>query len=52
MTYHNAKKLHNKDEIAVKETNTVLTVISTTVNDKTVIVECDDGNKYHHRDIK
>lgn len=52
MTYRNAKKLHNEDEITVKNTNTVLTVISTTINDKTVIVECDDGNKYHHNDIK
>jgi hypothetical protein len=38
MTFANAKKLHNEDEVAIKE--------------KTVTVLCDDGNEYHHKEIK
>lgn len=52
MTYQKAKKLHNEDEVIIKESGAVLTVLNTTVAEKTVIIECDDGNKYHHRDIK
>ena len=52
MTYQNAKKLHNEDEIIVKETNCPLFVVSVKITDKVVYVECDDGSVYHHRDIK
>lgn len=52
MTYRNAKKLHNEDEVIVKETGCPLYVISTTITEKVVYVECDDGNVYHHRDIR
>lgn len=52
MTYQNAKKLHNEDEIIVKETNYPLFVVSVEITDKVVYVECDDGSVYHHRDIK
>lgn len=52
MTYRNAKKLHNEDEVAIKETGCVLTVVNTTVNEKSVIIECEDGNVYHHKDVK
>jgi hypothetical protein len=52
MEYRKAKKLHNEDEIIVKATGCSLYVISTTITEKTVYVECDDGNIYHHKDIK
>ena len=52
MTFANAKKLHNEDEVTIKETGVILTVISTEVKEKTVTILCDDGNEYHHREIK
>lgn len=59
MTYANAKKLHNGDEITVKETGVVLTVLQVCcprpmnmVQRKEVFVECDDGNTYHHTAIR
>lgn len=59
MKYNDAKKLHNGDEIVNKETNEILTVLrayqSRPLNDivrKVILVECDDGNTHHHRDIK
>lgn len=59
MKYNDAKKLHNGDEIVIKETNEILTVLRAyqprPVNDiarKVILVECDDGNTYHHRNIK
>lgn len=52
MTKRQAEKLHNEDEITVKETGEILTVLSVDVYDKKVLVFCDDGNTYHHRDIR
>ena len=52
MTKRQAEKLHNEDEITVKETGEILTVLSVEVYDKKVLVFCDDGNTYHHRDIR
>ena len=59
MKYNDAKKLHNGDEIIVKETNEILTVLQAyqprplnNIVRKIILVECDDGNTYHHRDIK
>ena len=52
MTFTNAKKLHNEDEVTIKKTGVILTVISTEVKEKTVTILCDDGNEYHHREIK
>lgn len=52
MKYSEAKKLHNEDEVTIKETGVVLTVINTDIRDKYILIECDDGNTYHHRDIK
>lgn len=52
MTKRQAEKLHNEDEIMVKETGEILTVLSVEVYDKKVLVFCDDGNTYHHRDIR
>jgi len=54
MKYVNAKRLHNEDEVISKETGDSLYVVSTEVDEehKKVIILCDDGNYYHHRDIK
>ena len=52
MTYKFAKQLHNEDEVTVKETGCVLTVVSVDIQKKAVIVMCDDGNEYHHRELK
>lgn len=52
MTYKNARKLHNEDEIIVKETGESLYVISTEINEKNVIIFCNNGEYYYHKDIK
>ena len=52
MTYREAKKLHNEDEVTLKETGEVMTVVETTITEKTVYVMCDDGNQYLHKEIK
>ena len=53
MTYRNAKRLHNEDEVLIKEEGIYRYVISTEVDEehKRVIILCDDGNYYHHRDV-
>lgn len=40
MTFRNAKKLHNEDEVVSKKTGEVLTVLSAYVENKNVILEC------------
>ena len=54
MRYQNAAKLHNEDEVIRKSDGASLHVISTVVNEpgKAVIILCDDGNEYHHRDVR
>lgn len=58
MTYRNAKKLHNEDEVTLKETGEVLTVLQAYEPDtnilqkKAVFIECDDGHTYHHTEIR
>lgn len=52
MTKRQAETLHNEDEIMVKETGEILTVLSVEVYNKMVLVHCDAGNVYHHRDIR
>ena len=52
MKYRDAKKLHNEDQVRVKKTGQVLSVVETAVTPKTVTVLCDDGNEYHHTEIK
>lgn len=54
MTFRNARKLHNEDEVTVKKTNIVLTVLDTYIDEsgKYVLVECDDGNTYYHDEIR
>lgn len=59
MNYTNAKKLHNGDEVIVKETDEIVTVIQAyeprpmnQIHRKQVFVECSNGNTYHHTQIK
>ena len=52
MTFANAKNLHNEDEVTIKETGVILSVISTEIKEKTVSILCNDGNEYHHKEIK
>lgn len=59
MKYADAKKLHNGDKVVIKETNQVLTVIKAyaprpmnMIYRKNILIECDDGNTYHHTNIR
>lgn len=54
MTFENAKKLHNEDQITIKETNEVVVVLQAypSENGKHIIVECDNGEYYFNEDIK
>lgn len=53
MLYKYAKNLRNGDEVIIKQTNEIVTVIDIIyIDDKKIIVMCDDGNEYHHKDIK
>lgn len=52
MRKRQAEKLHNEDEITVKKTGEVLTVLSVDVYNEMVLVHCDNGNVYHHKDIR
>ena len=52
MTKRQVEKLHNEDEITVKETGEILTVLSVEVYSKKVLVCCNDSNTYHQRDIR
>lgn len=50
-----ALKLHNEDEVTIKETGAVTRVLDAyfeNENSKYVTVECEDGNTYTHLDIK
>ncbi|WP_286077157.1 hypothetical protein [Thomasclavelia cocleata] len=46
-----AEKLHSGDEVKIKKTGEIKTVIETDVTNKSVVVTCDDGEKYHHKDL-
>jgi len=54
MTYQAAKKLHNEDEVIRKEDDVSLYVIDIEIDEinKNVWILCDDGNNYHHDDVK
>lgn len=54
MTFNDAKKLHNEDEVTVKETGDVVTVLRafSSENGEYIIIECSDGNTYYHDEIK
>lgn len=54
MTYQQAKKLHNEDEVTFKLTGRVMRVIEIRICEDThdVSVLCDDGHWYHHRSLR
>ena len=54
MIFNNAKGLHNEDEVTIKETGEVVTVLQTyqSENGKYIILECDDGNNYYNDEVK
>lgn len=54
MRLKDAKRLYNGDEVTIKETNKVVTVLQsyTSENGKHIIVECDDGNAYYNDEIR
>ena len=54
MTFTNAKKLHNEDEVIVKETGEVVTVLQAYPSEKGkhIILECDDGNIYYNDEVR
>ena len=54
MKYADAKKLHNKDEVFCKDTNSCLHVIQIDIDapHRDVYVLCDNGEWYHHRTLK
>lgn len=51
MKFRNAKKLHNEDEVVIKDTRCVQRVVEIEVEGKDVFVRCDDGILYHHTAI-
>ena len=57
MTFRNAQKLHNEDEVIVKRTGRSVYVLNAYVIDdplftKTVVIEADDGNTYTHTEVR
>lgn len=54
MTFNNAKNLHNEDEVTIKETNQIVTVLDAYIDEsgKHVLIECDNGDTYYHDEIK
>ena len=56
MTFRNAERLHNEDEVTVKETGRILRVLNAYVIDdplrsRCVLIECEDGHTYHHAEV-
>lgn len=54
MTFRQAKKLHNEDEVVVKATGAVLQVLYIELDryGPNVFIHCDDGNCYHHTAVR
>ena len=54
MNYRTARKLHNEDEVIRKDDGESLYVVSTKDNreTKTVMILCNDGQEYHHTEVK
>ena len=54
MSYGQAKKLHKDDEVTIKRTGCVMRVVYTEVQlgRKNVNIMCEDGNWYHHREVR
>lgn len=54
MTFNSAKLLHNEDEVTIKETGEIVTVLQAYQSDngKYIVLECDDGNTYYNDEVK
>lgn len=54
MTFEQAKKLHNEDEVQDKFIPGILRVVDTKIDNphRDVYVLCDDGQWYHHQRLK
>jgi len=55
MRFTDAKRLQNEDEVTIKKTGEVLWVLGAWIpddNPKVVLIECDDGNTYTHREVR
>lgn len=54
MTYRDALKLHNGDEVTIKKTGCVMLVVSTEtqLGRKNVNIMCENGNWYTHTEVK
>lgn len=54
MTYDNAKNLHNEDEVTIKATGEIVTVLQAypSENGNYIVLECDDGNTYYNDEVK
>lgn len=55
MTFANAKKLQNGDEVIIKcgrRPFPCLKVVEVLIEGKNVFAYCEDGNSYHHRELK
>ena len=52
MTFREAKKLHNEDEVLVKGTSKSLHVVDIEVESRNVFIRCDDGKLYHHTALR
>lgn len=52
MTYREAKKLHNGDEVIIKKTSEVVTVIENHIFAKRTELLCNNGNIYYHNEVK
>lgn len=52
MTFREAKKLHNEDEVLVKGTSKSLHVVDIEVEGRNVFIRCDDGKLYHHTALR
>ena len=54
MTFNNAKGLHNEDEVTIKETGKIVTILQAypSENGKYIVLECDNGNTYYNDEVK
>ena len=54
MTFNNAKGLHNEDEVTIKETGEIVTILQAypSENGKYIVLECDNGNTYYNDEVK
>lgn len=56
MRFRDAERLHNGDEVILKADGEPLYVVDAWVDDGTtppsVLIQCADGNTYHHTEVR